>query len=63
MLPWKAKGVDFERILFRPKVKKGVGIFCQKAQDHGVSSVLDKKLISLPGLPLRAGRRCASTST
>ncbi|MDD5653926.1 MAG: glutamate synthase large subunit, partial [Candidatus Omnitrophica bacterium] len=45
-LPWKAKGVDFSRILYQPRVPKSVGTHCTGKQDHGIDSVLDLKLIA-----------------
>ena len=45
IVPWKAKGIDYSRILYKPKVDKKVGVYCTQAQDHGIESVLDKKLI------------------
>ncbi len=50
ILPWKAKGLDLSRILYRPKVGKEVGSHNTIAQDHAIEDVLDRKLIkqSLP---------------
>ncbi|MDD2666593.1 MAG: glutamate synthase large subunit [Methanocellales archaeon] len=45
IIPWKAKGIDYSRILHKPKVGDNVG--CNTRQDHGIDSVLDKKLIHL----------------
>jgi glutamate synthase domain-containing protein 2/glutamate synthase domain-containing protein 1/glutamate synthase domain-containing protein 3 len=47
ILPWKAKGIDFSRILYKPEVPSSVGIYCTKAQDHGIDKTLDRKLIEL----------------
>ena len=47
ILHWKAKGVDFSNILYKPKVPQGVGTRCTMKQDHGVDKVLDIKLIDL----------------
>src|SRR3990167_3077454 len=30
---WKAKGLDYSGILYRPEVSKEVGTYCQMAQD------------------------------
>lgn len=38
---WKAKGLDYSKILFRPKVGPEVGTFCQKQQDHLLDIALD----------------------
>ena len=47
ILPWKAKNIDYTKILYKPQVPKNIGIYCQKSQDHGIDSVLDRKLIKL----------------
>ncbi len=38
---WKAKGLDFSKILHRPKVGPEVGTYCQMPQDHGLEFALD----------------------
>ncbi len=38
---WKAKGLDFTKILHSPDVADDVGRYCQEAQDHGLEVVLD----------------------
>ncbi len=40
---WKAKGIDFSKILARPDVPYGV--FCQMDQDHGLDTALDRQLV------------------
>ncbi len=45
ILPWKAKGIDYSKILYRPKVPAQVGTRCTKNQEHAIEDVLDKKLI------------------
>ena len=47
ILPWKAKGIDFSRILYRPRMPKETGRYCLIKQDHGIAGVLDLKLIAL----------------
>ena len=47
ILPWKAKNIDYSRILYKPKVPKTVGVYYQMKQDHGIDKVLDRKLIEL----------------
>ncbi len=46
IIPWKAKGIDYSRILYKPKVGDNVGIFCNTRQDHGIDGVLDRGLIN-----------------
>jgi glutamate synthase (NADPH/NADH) large chain len=44
---WKAKGLDFSRIFYKPRMPKSVGIYRTDDQDHGLDKVLDNKLIAL----------------
>jgi len=47
ILPWKAKGIDFSRMLYKPHVSRTVGTHCSMAQDHGIDKILDLKLIEM----------------
>jgi glutamate synthase domain-containing protein 2/glutamate synthase domain-containing protein 1/glutamate synthase domain-containing protein 3 len=47
IIPAKACGVDYSRILYRPEVAADVGHFCQVKQDSGIEKVLDRRLIGL----------------
>ena len=38
---WKAKGLDYSKILYRPNVGPEVGTFCQMSQDHLLDKCLD----------------------
>jgi glutamate synthase (ferredoxin) len=42
---WKAKGLDFSKILYQPEVPTDVGRFCQIAQDHGLERALDNTVL------------------
>jgi glutamate synthase (ferredoxin) len=42
---WKAKGLDFGKILHQPDVPTDVGRFCQIAQDHGLEKALDNTVL------------------
>ena len=42
---WKARGLDFSQLLFNPPAPSRVGRRCMIAQDHGLESALDAKLI------------------
>ena len=42
---WKAKGLDFTRVLSKPEAADGVGIYCSIAQEHGLEKALDNSLI------------------
>ncbi|MCX8093473.1 MAG: glutamate synthase large subunit [Candidatus Goldbacteria bacterium] len=47
ILPWKAKNIDFSKILWKPTVQEKIDVYCTKKQDHEIDDILDKKLISL----------------
>src|SRR5262249_3656356 len=42
---WKAKGLDFSKILYQPEVPTDVGRFCQIPQDHGLEKALDNTVL------------------
>ena len=42
---WKAKGLDFTKILYRPDVPSEVGRYCQIPQDHGLERALDNQVL------------------
>ena len=42
---WKARGLDFESILFNPPVPSRIGRHCMIKQDHGLEEALDHALI------------------
>ncbi len=41
LLPWKAKGLDYSKILYRPKGES----HCTQKQEHGIEKILDRELI------------------
>ncbi|MCX5697994.1 MAG: glutamate synthase large subunit [Candidatus Omnitrophica bacterium] len=47
ILPWKARQIDFSRILYKPEAIEGVDTHCTRKQAHGLEDVLDLKLIAL----------------
>ncbi|HET9578395.1 MAG TPA: glutamate synthase large subunit [Usitatibacter sp.] len=42
---WKARGLDFSRLFYRPATDPGVPIRQQEPQDHGLANALDHELI------------------
>jgi glutamate synthase (ferredoxin) len=42
---WKAKGLDYSRILHQPEVPTTVGRFCQIGQNHGLERALDRTVL------------------
>jgi glutamate synthase domain-containing protein 3 len=55
MLPWKAKGLDFSKILYRPSVPQRVATRCITKQDHGIDNILDLSLIEEAKLSFEYG--------
>ncbi|RJP27927.1 MAG: glutamate synthase large subunit [Candidatus Omnitrophota bacterium] len=47
IIPWKAKGIDLSKILYKPKTEMDSSIRCTMAQDHGIDNILDLELIKL----------------
>jgi glutamate synthase domain-containing protein 2/glutamate synthase domain-containing protein 1/glutamate synthase domain-containing protein 3 len=54
---WKAKGLDFSRILAKPEPPEGVGIRCTEKQDHGLADALDNSLIEQAKPALERGEK------
>jgi glutamate synthase (NADPH/NADH) large chain len=44
---WKARGLDFSRIFYMPKMPPEVGVYRCEPQDHGLDKALDLRLIEL----------------
>jgi glutamate synthase (NADPH/NADH) large chain len=44
---WKAKGLDFSKIFYKPRMPKSVATHHCEAQDHGLDKILDNKLIAI----------------
>jgi len=47
IVPLKAQGIDYSRILYKPDLPDEVGRFCHSKQFNWLDAVLDKKLIKL----------------
>ncbi len=43
---WKAKGLDFSKLFYKPEAPSGVAIHNCEAQDHRLAQVLDQRLIA-----------------
>ncbi len=54
---WKAKGLDFSRILARPEVPPGTSLHCTTRQIHEVPGALDKELILKSHPALETGEK------
>jgi glutamate synthase (NADPH/NADH) large chain len=44
---WKYKSLNLSPILHKEKADETVGLFCKTVQDHGLSDVLDRKLLAV----------------
>ncbi|MGC2519062.1 MAG: glutamate synthase large subunit [Burkholderiales bacterium] len=56
---WKAKGLDFSKIFYQPKVGPEVARWNSERQDHGLERALDHRLIELARPALDRGERVA----
>src|SRR5205823_2032890 len=43
---WKARGLDFSRLFFKPEAPSGVAIYNCEPQDHKIHDILDRRLIA-----------------
>ncbi|MGQ0671474.1 MAG: glutamate synthase large subunit [Hyphomicrobium sp.] len=53
---WKARGLDFEKLFYKPRAADGAAIFHSERQNHELDRVLDNKLIELARPALDAKR-------
>jgi glutamate synthase (ferredoxin) len=59
---WKAKGVDFSKILYQPEAGPEVGRYCQMIQDHGIDKSLDiTQLLPLCRPAIERGEKVKAT--
>jgi glutamate synthase (ferredoxin) len=59
---WKARGLDFSKILFQPEAGPEVGRYCQIPQDHGLDKSLDTSvLLDLCKPALQKGEKITAT--
>src|SRR5262244_879409 len=52
---WKAKGLDFSKLFFKPDAPPGVAIYNREPQDHKIHTILDRKLIAQAQIALDRG--------
>ncbi len=60
---WKAKGLDFSRILHQPDMPASVARFQVESQDHGLAKALDNKLIAMSQPALEKGEKVSFIQT
>ena len=53
---WKAKGLDFSRILYKPEMGPDIAVYHTEKQDHGLDKALDNKLIAEAKGALETGK-------
>ncbi len=59
---WKARGLDFSKILYQPEVESGVGRHCSDRQDHGITNSLDvTTLLKLCQPAIERGEKVCAT--
>ena len=58
---WKAKGLDFSSILYKPDMPKRIKPYCTIAQNHGLEKSMDYKLIELAKPALEDGKKVRGT--
>ncbi|HXF46047.1 MAG TPA: glutamate synthase-related protein [Burkholderiaceae bacterium] len=59
---WKAKGLDFSRLFYRPPMPPDVARYKCEEQDHGLHKALDNKLIEMARPALERGERVSFIS-
>lgn len=59
---WKAKGLDYSSILYKPEVPPDVGTYCSIQQDHGLEKALDRRvLLKLCAPAIERGEKVRAT--
>jgi glutamate synthase (NADPH/NADH) large chain len=60
---WKANGLDFSRLFYKPEAPEGVMIYKCEPQDHKIHDILDRRLIAdaAPALEYRTPTGIAMT--
>jgi glutamate synthase (NADPH/NADH) large chain len=59
---WKAKGLDFSKLLYQPKVASVAERYHVENQDHGLDKALDNELIAKSAAALEKGTKVSFTS-
>ncbi len=54
---WKAQGLDYSRLLTKPKAAEGDTVYWSQTQDHGIDRALDNKLIEKAKPALEKGEK------
>ncbi len=54
---WKAKGLDYSRLLTKPQAAEGDTVYWSDTQDHGIEKALDNELIKQAQAALEKGEK------
>jgi len=54
---WKAKGLDYSRLLAKPQAAEGDTVYWSGTQDHGIEKALDNELIKQAQAALEKGEK------
>ena len=54
---WKAKGLDYSRLLTKPQAAEGDTVYWSSTQDHGIEKALDNELIKQAQAALEKGEK------
>jgi len=54
---WKARGLDYSRLLAKPQVAADVALYNRERQDHGLDAALDHRLIEQAAPALQRGEK------
>jgi glutamate synthase (NADPH/NADH) large chain len=60
---WKAKGLDFSKLFFKPEAGKGTNIYKCEPQDHKIHDILDRRLIAESQNALERGAKVRIITT
>jgi len=58
---WKTQGLDYSRLLTKPKAESPEDIYCTQKQDHGLEAALDNELIKQAAPALESGKKVEIT--
>ena len=53
---WKARGLDYSRVLAKPKVPSSIAVYNCEKQDHSLANVLDREMIKRAETALKQGQ-------
>jgi glutamate synthase (NADPH/NADH) large chain len=54
---WKAKGLDFSKVFYMPRMPPEVAVYNSEKQDHGLEKALDNRLVELAEPALERGEK------